>query len=130
MDREWYRHAAFANGNFKAGIERIQKETDAFMAQLGYRHRSEDFCYDAENPSERRVALFAHQGFGMAFLSCLLDLPYPSVCTHFDMGHTGVTVIEFQNRNGIAIPKVLQLSNDSHLYRAGMPTDYQNRIFI
>jgi hypothetical protein len=50
------------------------------------------------------------------------------ICSHFDMGHTGMTVIEFSDLNGISIPKVLQLSNDSHLYREGLPTDYQNRI--
>lgn len=127
---EWYRHEAFANGRFEQGIRRVQKETDAFMAQLGYRHCKEGGYYEAERPHERRVALFAHQGIGLAFLSCLLDIPYPAVCTHFDMGHTGVTVIEFREENGISIPRVLQLSNDSHLYRSGMPTDYQNRIFL
>ena len=130
LDQDWYRHEAFADGGFQKGLERIQKETDAFIAQLGYRHCIEKGYYEAENPSERRIALFAHQGFGMAFLSCLLDIPYPSVCTHFDMGHSGVTIIEFREENGIAIPKVLQLSNDSHLYRAGLPTDYHNRIFL
>ena len=130
LDREWYRHEAFSVNNFEKGYERIQQETYNFMEQLGYRHRAEDFCYDPINPNERRIALFAHQGFGLAFLSCLLDVPYPMMCTHFDMGHTGVTAIEFKEAQGIVIPKVLQLSNDSHLYHAGLSTDYQNRILI
>lgn len=36
--------------------------------------------------------------------------------------HTGVTIIEFKEQNGYAIPKVLTLSSDSHLYREGLPT--------
>ena len=51
-----------------------------------------------------RVALFAHQGFGLAFLSCLLDIPYPQMSTDFDMSHTGVTAIHFKG-DGIVIKK-------------------------
>jgi probable phosphoglycerate mutase len=130
LGHEWYRHKAFANGTFQQGMERIQRETDAFIESLGYRHCIEEGYYKAIRPSERRVALFAHKGIGLAFLSCLLDIPYPIVCTRLDFGHTGVTAIEFREHNGIAIPKILQLSNDSHLYHAGLSTDYQNRIFI
>ena len=128
LDRQWYRHPKFADTTCEAGMERIQKETDAFLERLGYSHCAEEGCYRAEHPHDRRIALFAHQGFGLAFLSCLLDIPYPMICSHFDMGHTGMTVIEFGDLNGISIPKVLQLSNDSHLYREGLPTDYQNRL--
>ena len=74
------------------------------------------------------MALFAHQGFGLAFLSCLLDIPYPFFTTHFDMCHTGVTVIEFKERDGYAYPLVLTLSSDSHIYKDGLPTNYNNYI--
>lgn len=67
-------------------------------------------------PSDKRIALFAHEGFGKAFLSCLFDLPYPYVCNNFDLCHTGVTVIEFNDNNGYSIPKLKQLSTTSHLY--------------
>jgi hypothetical protein len=43
------------------------------------------------------------------------------------MSHTGVTVIEF-NGDGIVYPKVLQLSNDSHLFSMGLDTMYNNEI--
>ena len=79
-------------------------------------------------PKYKRVALFAHQGFGMAFLSCLLDVPYPMMSMRFDMGHSGVTVIEFADE-GFAIPRMNQLSNDSHIFHSDkLKTKYQNRI--
>ena len=77
-----------------------------------------------------RVALFAHQGFGLAFLSEVLDIPYPLFTNHFDMCHTGMTVIEFREENGVAIPKVLTLSSDAHLYREGLPTKYNNNLYF
>lgn len=128
LDKQWYRYPLYSDNTLsEAGMNRVQAETDAFMEQLGYVHTDEN-NYRVVQHNDRRIALFAHQGFGLAFLSCLLDLPYPMVCSHLDMGHSGMTVIEFSDLNGISIPKVLQLSNDSHLYREGLPTDYQNRI--
>ena len=44
------------------------------------------------------------------------------------MGHSGMSVIDFTERDGFVYPKVLQLANDSHLYREGILTGYQNRI--
>ena len=80
------------------------------------------------NVPYERVALFAHQGFGLAFLSCLLDIPYPMFCAHFDITHTGITVIELKDEGGFSIPKICTLSNDSHIYREGLPTTYNNLI--
>jgi hypothetical protein len=47
-----------------------------------------------------------------------------------DIGLTGMTVIEFADRGGYAIPKVLTYSNDSHVYKEGLPTKYNNYIYI
>ena len=96
------------------------------MQRLGYRHDHARCAFVAERPNEDRVALFAHQGVGLIFLAALLDIPYPQMCTHFDISHTGITVIHFEG-DGIVIPRVLQLSNDSHLFAAGMPTKYNNQ---
>lgn len=128
MGRQWYDHPALKEYTFKEGIERIQRESDNFLRTLGYEHIPDTGAYKVIHPNEDRVALFAHQGFGVAFLSCVLDIVYPQFCMHFDMGHTGMTVIEFKEENGIAIPKVLTLASDSHLYREGLPTNYQNQI--
>ena len=40
------------------------------------------------------------------------------------MRTTGMTVIEFADNGGYVIPKVLTLSNDSHLYAEHIPTLY------
>ena len=101
-------------------------KVDAFMDALGYRHDLENNCYHVERENDQRIALFAHEGVGAAFLSCLLDIPYPMFATHFDMTHTGVTVIGFMGQNDIVLPRVMTFSNDSHLYREGLPTKHQN----
>lgn len=127
---EWYRHPEFKDYDYEKGINRVYDDSDAFFADLGYEHIRHTGKYKVRESHDQRVALFAHQGFGLAFLSCLLDIPYPMFCTHFDITHTGVTVIEFREENGYCVPKILTLSSDSHLYREGLPTRYNNEIYF
>lgn len=123
MGEEWYKHPYFKDTKFESGINRIKRETYAFLEKLGYRHTNDG--YEAIAPNEERVMLFAHQGFGLAFLSVLLDIPYPQFCTHFDMTYTGMTVIDFRG-DGLVTPRMLQLSNDSHLFASDIETVYNN----
>ncbi len=127
---KWYTHEKFADSRFGVGTERIQKETDGFLLSLGYKHDREGHFYTAVEPNERRIAIFAHQGFGIAFLSALLDIPYNEYCLRFDISHTGMTVIKFDWRTETCVPKVLQHSNDSHLYKEGLGTKYNNSLLI
>ena len=130
----WYADPRFEPGDaerFRGGIERVNRELDAFLSTLGYEHDREKHLYRAVKPNDERVALFAHQGFGMIFLSSLLDIPYPYVCTRMDTSHTGMTVIDFRtDAEGYSIPQILTLANDSHLYAENLPTDYNHRIRI
>lgn len=125
---KWYTHPEIEKYHFEKGIERIQNETDNLLLSLGYKHVREKNLYEAVNPNEDRVAFFAHEGFASAFLSCLLDIPYPMFSVHFGLTHSSLTVIEFREEFGFVIPKVLTSGNDSHLYREGIMTGYQNRI--
>ena len=128
LGMKWHTHPRFEGTALAGGVERIRRDADGFFASLGYVHEPENNLYRVETPSDERVALFAHQGFGLAFLSCVLDIPYPFFCTHFDLSHSSMTAIEFVAHNGVAVPKILSLSNDSHLYREGLPTNYNNRL--
>ncbi len=130
LGHKWYEHPTFLSESFKckdyrAAIERIQKGSDEFLESLGYR-RVSDGKYEVVSDNNKRVAMFAHQGFGLAFLPAVLGIPYPMFATHFDIFTTGVTVIEFANVDGYAYPKILELSSSAHLYKDGLPTRYTN----
>ena len=129
MGQEWHTHPAFAETNFTNGVLNTNQSVDDFLLSLGYRHVRENGYYEVVEKNPRRIALFAHQGMGMAFLSSLLDIPYPLFSTHFDLSHSSMTVIHFDDeKTDRVVPKVLQLANDSHLYREGLLTGYNNRI--
>ena len=128
LGHRWYEHPAFKSEEFKgkdygAGVARIQKGSDEFFESLGYK-RVSDGKYQVVSENNKRVAMFAHQGFGLAFLSCMVGIPYPSFVTHFDICTSGVTVIEFANVDGYAYPRILTLSSSAHLYKEGLPTRY------
>ena len=126
MGREWYLNPNLSPVSAEKGWQRIKKETDDFMKSLGYIRQGRGFT--SENVKYDRVALFAHQGFGLLFLSCLLDIPFPIFGTHFDIGHSGVSVVEFAD-SAFSIPRLIQLSNDSHIFAdPRLKTNYQNRI--
>ncbi len=124
LNDKWYEDKRLPENNFKTGVERVNTNVDGWLLDLGYQHDRENGIYNAVKPTGERIALFAHQGFGMAFLSSILDMPYPLFCMHFDIGHSDMTVIEFDDNNGVVIPKVLTHSNDGHLYKEGLSTKY------
>ncbi len=124
----WYEHERLTK--FKKGMDRVFSESYEFFLSLGYEHIRNTGRYKIHKHNNERVALFAHQGFGLAFLSTVLDIPYPMFVNHFDTTHTGLTVIEFGNEDGYSIPKVLTLSNDAHLYGDGLPTKYNNVLYF
>lgn len=130
LGREWYKHPCFANTKLKGGLQWLDEKIDSLFSSFGYVHNREKGCYEITQKNEKRIALFAHQGLGLAFMSSLLDIPYPVFCTRFDIGHSGVTVIQFSNDRNVVYPKILQLSNDSHLYKEDILTGYHNIIHI
>ena len=116
--------------SLRRGMERINQKSDEFFLKLGFEHDRVKGFYRIVKSNQKRIALFAHEAFGYAFLSSVLDIPYPLVCTRFGIGHSGVTVIYFDEKNDVVFPKVLQHSNDSHLYKEGILKGYHSKIDI
>ena len=118
---EWYNHESFANYKFKEGLKRIDKDVDEFFKELGYIHDRNNKEYIVCKPNDKKIAFFAHSGFGMAFLSSVLDIPYNVYSTHHkQMGTTHITIIEFKEIDGKCIPRLICYSDGSHLYKDGI----------
>lgn len=99
----------------REGYEALQAESDEFMARQGYVREGNE--YRIVRPNDERVAVFCHQGFGLSWLSHLLRIPPNIFWAEFDITHTGVTVLNFDNRAaGTTVPKCLCFSDMSHLY--------------
>lgn len=113
------------------GEARIRRENHAFLAELGYRYDPEIRMYRAERPHNTDPGGFVcPRGLRHGLFVQVLDIPRPLFCTHFGMSHSNMTVLHFDENAPEVLPRVLTLSNDSHLYREGLPTFYQNQIYF
>lgn len=126
LGEKWYTHPLFADTLFAQGEIRMDGEVDAFFLSLGLRHDRENNCFEKVGDTKEKVALFAHQGFGLSFLSSVLGIPYPLVATHMNLSHSSVTVIHFDESQPKIFARMLQMANDSHLYREDLLTGYNN----
>lgn len=127
---QWYEHPLFEGTNLKKGVLATNENVDKFLESLGFRHDRANHRFEVLHKNDKRIALFAHAGFGLAFLSSLMDIPYAHFATHFDMSHSCVTVIGFAEDTKYVYPKILQLSNDSHLFKAGLMEGYNGQMKI
>ncbi len=133
LRKKWYTHPGFAETTFGDGMARVSRACVEFLEELGYKHDAGRNGYIPVRPNDERVALFAHGGFGKSFLANVLDIPYPEVAIQLDIAHSGMTVLEFGDPSpvtGLVYAHILQLSSDSHQYKEGLPTKYNNRIDI
>jgi len=135
MGENWYSHPKLEDFHFEKILLPINAQLDDFIASYGYEHDSEKGLYKVtEHHAEKRVAIFAHECMGKIVMSHLLDIPFPHYAAHFEMHTSAFTVIrldhgEFtQKEEGsaqYARARVLSLSNDSHLYRDGLPLTHR-----
>ena len=129
LGERWYEHRAFDGfPSFGEAVRRMRENAFPLLSSLGYAREESRAGFKVVRDNPERIALFAHEGAGLLFLSTILDIPYPLFAPAFSMEHTGMTAVEFTDRGGWCVPRVLQLSCDAHLYRDALPLNYQNRL--
>ena len=117
---DWSSHAPFEAPKFSAIFAALKAHSDEFLARHGYRRV--EGAYRIEAANRDRVAVFCHGGFGLTWISHLLEIPMPLVWAGFLLAPSSVTIILFDERDPTtAVPRCLALSDTSHLYKAGLP---------
>ena len=118
---------SFRSSGMKEAQERIVAGGRDFLERLGY--REENGVYRILRANEDKVALFCHSVMARAWIAYLLHIPIHLMWAGFHYTHTGVTVLEFRNReNGITAPTCLCMSDMGHLYAEGLPMRYDRRV--
>ena len=126
---KWYDLPEFKKIDGKKAYGRIIAASDDFLARQGYVREGRN--YRIVRPNDDRVAVFCHQGFGLTWMSHLLQIPPHTFWSAFDVSHTGVSIFEFKNsEDGLCAPKCLCLSDLSHIYGEDLPMVYNNRLEI
>lgn len=124
-----YKCSGICDTKMKDAVGYIEQNGKVFLEKLGY--SEENGIYRILKENDEKVALFCHAAFARAWISVLLHIPIHIMWASFGYTHTGVTIIEFENnKNGITAPRCLCYSDISHLYAAGIESNYDNRIQI
>ncbi|MBQ3078467.1 MAG: histidine phosphatase family protein [Clostridia bacterium] len=115
--------------NARGGYQRIQLASDEFTERLGYKR--DGMRYRIIRPNEERIAAFCHQGFGTTWLSHLLAVPPVLFWSSFDITHSSITILHFENNaDGWTAPKCIVMGDTSHIYKEGLPMEFNNVIPI
>ncbi len=108
------------NPNIYEKYRMIVNESDSFLKMLGYER--EGYKYRIVKTNRLKIAVFCHAGFGMAWLSHLLEIPLPLVWSGFWLAPSSVTTVLFDERSDKwAVPRCLGVGEVSHLYEAALP---------
>ncbi len=123
----WHQFGPFAKQDFAIKYKEMQQNSDHFLASLGYKR--EEGVYRMTDANRKQIAVFCHLGFGITWLSHLLELPLPLVWSGFYMRPSAVTTILMDERSEqFSVPRCLQWGDTSHLYEAGLPLSTQGII--
>jgi probable phosphoglycerate mutase len=116
----WHTFRHFDTPSIRVTHERVRRDSDAFLARHGYEHV--EGRYRIVRGNRDKIAVFCHGGFGLFWLSHLLELPLPMVCGGFFLPPSSVTTILFDERTSDwAVPRCVGMGDVSHLYAAGLP---------
>lgn len=127
LGADWYNADFLRDIDARAGFERVVRASDEFLERQGYRR--EGSVYRVVRPNDDRVAVFAHGGFGLIWLSHLLALPPQLFWAGFGLTHSGITILRFPNTpDGLTVPFCLCFNDISHLYKEGLPVEHNNSI--
>lgn len=125
IGRNWQYAKIFESIDAKKEYEEICHNSDSFLEKLGYKR--ENGKYKIIKRSNDRVAVFCHGGISALWLSHLLNIPAHLVFAGIGINHTGVTIVDFENReSGYTAPYCLCISDVSHLYKEGLPFKFTN----
>lgn len=116
----WHESELFNQPLFRETFERVVTSSDAFLAGHGYQR--EGGRYRIVKPNRDKIAVFCHGGFGLWWLSHLLEIPLPLMFSGFHLPPSSVTTVLFDERSQTwATPRCTAVGDTSHLYAAGLP---------
>mmetsp|Transcript_10626 Transcript_10626/g.32525 ORF Transcript_10626/g.32525 Transcript_10626/m.32525 type:complete len:256 (-) Transcript_10626:112-879(-) len=105
----------------KEEYDELCAKSDAFLSRHGYVR--ECGKYRTERKTRDVIVVFCHGGFGLTWLSHLLQIPLATVWANFWLAPSSVTTILFEERSAdFATPRALAISDLSHLLAADLQT--------
>ena len=114
---DWYNREPFKrNDKLLKSVKRVTDGADAWLKTLGFEREGEYYRVKEEN--NKTIAMFSHGGSSTVFLSHIMNIPFPRMCSVFRPYFTSVTVVEFSGKVGeLCSPKFRLMSDERHVPR-------------
>ncbi len=105
--------------NIKEKFETLRKNSDVFLEEHGYKRIGRR--YRCINSNNIKIVIFCHMGFGLAWLSHLLNVPLGLMWVGFSLAPTSVSIVSFEEASSNwAVPRCIALGDTAHIYESGL----------
>lgn len=111
---DWRNFPLFVNNTATVDIDLVQAGTDKWLESLGYKREGLYYKNIRSDEAQQTIALFSHGGSSTAFLSHILNIPFPLLCASLHIPHAGITIIRFDRTPGKVSVPVIELMNDGN----------------
>ncbi|MBR5096892.1 MAG: histidine phosphatase family protein [Treponema sp.] len=111
-DPDWENSPYFKNNKVTAIVKNIQQKTDEWLYGLGLERHQHGWRALPGAKQDKTVALFSHGGSSSAAIGRILNIPFPLTCALFHFGHTGITILRFEQEPGVTSVPCIELLND------------------
>ena len=114
---DWREYPGFKGNMATVDADKVMAGTDEWLATLGYQREGLYYRCTNEDDREKTIALFSHGGSSTAFLSRVLNVPFPHMCVVLGhIRHTAITILQFDKRPGsLSMPIVDVMVEARHL---------------
>lgn len=112
QDPDWREFPLFKNNTATVDVDFIAAQSDKWLSSFGY--EKDGLYYLNKNTEENNdtYAIFCHGGSTTAFLSRVLNIPFPHLCASFHLKHTGIVILRFDTTPGIRSIPLVELAGD------------------
>ena len=108
-DPSWAELPWFKNNLVTAGAQTVARETDEWLATLGYVREGRYYRHAGDGPGT--AAVFCHGGSSSAAAAHLLNLTFPYVCALLHLPFAGMFSLRFDPRPGsLCLPHLEQVT--------------------
>ena len=125
QDPNWRELPEFVDNTATVDIDNVIRGTDEWLASLGYEREGLYYRCKTEDDRKRTFVLFSHGGSSTAFLSRVLNIPFPHLCMVLGfIQHTSISVLRFDRRPGSICMPILEVAAEArHLHDSAFDTE-------
>lgn len=100
-NEKWFSDNVFSSMPINDAFEFFGDELDKWFESIGFIHDRKNQKYIPVAPKYKNIALFAHSGFGIVFLTQISHLLIPNACCKYEeMSNCGCTIYDIDDETG------------------------------